>query len=77
MDLGMILQFATGADCIPAQGFQATPHIVFAHDAQHPLPKSNTCLNLLKIPVQGNADFETFTMNFTSAIIGSLGFGEV
>ena len=54
ISLSDILQFATGAQNVPAIGFSPHPTIVFQHDLVT-LRKisTNTCANILKFPVSG------------------------
>ena len=61
VSLSDILQFATGAQHVPAVGFSPRPTIVFLHHL-HMARKisTNSCANILKFPVSGLEDGKNF-----------------
>jgi hypothetical protein len=76
--LGMVLKFATGADAVPAQGFDDHPQIMFNHDPKSKYPTVNTCANITHISVMPqNMDNVGFRKSFTTAILESPGFGNI
>ena len=75
ISLNDILQFATGAQNVPAVGFSPHPTIVFQHDLVISRKIStNTCANILKFPVSGLEDRKRFSEEFTFCLLNSPGF---
>ena len=77
MTLSTILIFATGADKVPPLGFHPKPMIQFWHDVR---PRSNTCGNVLFLPLypscDGEVEFDTFKSYYMNeAILNSPTFG--
>uniref|UniRef100_A0A3Q4H5L9 HECT domain-containing protein n=1 Tax=Neolamprologus brichardi TaxID=32507 RepID=A0A3Q4H5L9_NEOBR len=66
-----ILVFCTGCDSIPALGFSPKPSLEFITNCRFPV--SNTCENILRIPV--HAVYTTFKSDMDFAIRNSPGFG--
>lgn len=78
MQIKDVLQFISGADCVPPLGFEKKFIICF-YDQEKGitrLPFASTCALQLSLP-RGAEDESTFTTLMTSAIFGSAGFGKV
>ena len=76
-ELETLLVFATGADTIPALGFDPQPTITFGHDVEvtdftAAYPVANTCTNTLRLPVLPS--YDEFYHNCYSAIHAVLFF---
>lgn len=69
--LGAIVCFATGMSEVPPLGFSPKPAIVFQSESI--LPMSNTCSNLLKLPLKS----QTYEYNMTFGFVNTAGFGKV
>ena len=70
ISLNDILQFATGAQNVPAVGFSLHPTIVFQHDLVISRKIStNTCANILKFAVSGLEDRKRFSAEFTFCLL--------
>ena len=70
-----ILIFATGANEPPPLGFHPNPTIQFWNDVR---PKSNTCGNVLFLPLHQSSDevsYETFKSYMDDGILNSPTFG--
>jgi len=74
INLGDILAFVTGASSVPPIGFTSPPSIVFQETS--PFPISNTCANILKLPLSVDS-FNMFMYNFCYGISNAIGFGHV
>ena len=75
ISLSEILQFATGAQNVPAIGFSPRPTIVLQHDlvVQRKISTS-TYANILKFPVSSLDDIKRFSGEFTFSLLNSPGF---
>ena len=75
LNLNQILEFATGAQDIPAVGFSPRPTIEFLHNfcAQRKI-STNACANVLKFPVGELCDQKKFNEEFTFCLLNSPGF---
>lgn len=71
-----ILVFATGASEVPPLGFRPSPSIQFWDDIR---PRSNTCGNVLFLPLYPDSKnevlYETFQSFMDDAILNSPTFG--
>jgi hypothetical protein len=75
LNLNQILEFATGAQHVPAVGFSPRPTIEFLHNLNTPRKIStNTCANVLKFPVNELCDQKKFSEEFTFCLLNSPGF---
>lgn len=73
-----VLQFITGAEDFPAIGFTPRPTLHFSHDAESKRKMTtNTCANILRIPVANMTDYSQFSEEFTFCMMNSPGFGVI
>lgn len=64
--------FATGLRALPPAGMQPRPSIDFIYNSTFPL--SNTCGNVIRLPVSGS--YEQFKTSMDFGIQNSPGFGQ-
>ena len=71
-----LLQFATGADCVPPLGFEKLITVDFYERTMvNHYPSASTCDLRLWLP--RGVDFETLKRLMEEAVMGGLGFGNI
>lgn len=76
MQLKDVLQFITGADCIPPSGFDHKILIRFYdQEGDTRYPYASTCALQLLLP-RGHEDETSFSKMMIESIFGSYGFGK-
>ena len=76
VSLGNILQFFSGANKLPATGFDTVPKIYFTNDEC--LPCASTCALSITFPRSlGLLSYDDFQEKMDMCILGSFGFGSV
>lgn len=75
MQIKDVLQFITGADCIPPMGFDKKIILCFYDKEGNRLPYASTCALQLLLP-RGHEDETSFSHMMTEVIFGSYGFGK-
>ena len=74
--LHLVLQFCTGASNIPVEGFFDHPNISFDHAKPIRLPSSNSCANILSLPVNARLqEYDTFKEDMIRCLADCHGFG--